>query len=509
MAERRVLAGRYELDSLLGGGGMAEVYLGIDQVLGRQGAIKILRPQFAGDDSFVERFRREAQAAAALNHPNVVSVFDSGSDNSTQFIVMEYVQGRTLAQVIHQGPIMPERAVEIAEAVASALAFAHRAGFVHRDIKPANIMLTPSGDVKVMDFGIARLAASTGVTQTATVLGTASYFSPEQAQGEHVDARSDIYSLGCVVYEMLTSLPPFDGDTAVAIAYKHVRQEAEPPSRRGADVSPALDAIVMKCLAKNPANRYQSAEELRGDLERFRNGQAVLATPLLAAAATTQAMTRVGGGTQVLAPATITPRGRRNPWAIAGIVLVAGALLAALFFVLANALTGKNATTAQVPNVGGITLQAAEAQLKTAGFTKTPVVRRENSDTVPKGFVIRYSPSGMQPLDTTITLVVSSGPKSIGVPNVVCEPKAQAESDLRVADFVPLLSGHLPNASCPTPGNVAKQSPASPNGDTKKPKGSTVKIWLVPQATPTPPPTTPPPTTPSPTTPPPTSPSPT
>src|SRR2546427_1321976 len=248
--EQKVLSGRYELGGVLGTGGMAEVYVGTDRVLGRRIAVKILADRFARDGSFVARFRREAQSAAALNHPNVVSVFDTGSDDGTHFIVMEYVQGKTLSEVLREGSaLMPERAVEITEGVAEALAFAHRAGIVHRDVKPGNIMLTPTGDVKVMDFGIARATTSESLTQTATVLGTATYFSPEQAQGEKVDARSDIYSLGCVLYEMLTAYPPFAGDTPVAVAYKHVREEASAPGRLNADVPPALDAIVMKCLA--------------------------------------------------------------------------------------------------------------------------------------------------------------------------------------------------------------------------------------------------------------------
>src|SRR5438034_7029036 len=221
VTDQKVLAGRYVLDTVLGRGGMAQVYLGTDRVLDRPVAVKVLSSRFADDSAFVTRFRREAQSAASLNHPNVVSVFDTGSDDGTHYIVMEYVKGKTLSQVIRDAPLMPERAVEVAEGVAEALAFAHRAGIVHRDVKPGNIMLTPSGDVKVMDFGIARATSSESLTQTATALGTATYFSPEQAQGDPVDARSDIYSLGVVMYEMLTGTPPFAGDTPVAIAYKH------------------------------------------------------------------------------------------------------------------------------------------------------------------------------------------------------------------------------------------------------------------------------------------------
>src|SRR5439155_10765252 len=243
---------------------MAQVYLGTDRVLSRQVAVKVLGPEFSRDESFVARFRREAQAAASLTHPNVVGVFDTGSDDGTHFIVMEYVNGKTLAQVIREdAPLLPERAVEIAEAVAGGLAFAHRQGIIHRDIKPANIMLTPNGDAKVMDFGIARAAASDSLTQTATVLGTATYFSPEQAQGAKVDARSDIYALGCVLYQMLTAHPPFEADTPVAVAYKHVREDPVPPSALNGDVPPALDAIVLKALR---SEEHTSELQSRGHL---------------------------------------------------------------------------------------------------------------------------------------------------------------------------------------------------------------------------------------------------
>src|SRR6266508_3456174 len=245
MADQKVRGGRYEIDAMLGPGGMAEVYLGTDRVLGRQIAVKVLGSQFSKDNSFVTRFRREAQSAAALNHPNVVSVFDTGSDDGTHFIVMEYVKGKTLSQVIREdAPLMPERAAEITQGVAQALAFAHRAGIIHRDVKPGNIMLTANGSVKVMDFGIARATTSESLTQTATVLGTATYFSPEQAQGSAVDARSDIYSLGVVLYEMLAGNPPFSGESPVTIAYKHVKEEPVPPSRLNLDVPAGLDAKI-------------------------------------------------------------------------------------------------------------------------------------------------------------------------------------------------------------------------------------------------------------------------
>src|SRR5215216_5472939 len=283
-----VLLDRYEVGRVLGTGGMAEVFEGRDRLLARRVAIKVLQSQFVRDPSFLIRFKREAQAAASLSHPNIVGVYDTGTEDGTHFIVMEYVDGRTLKEVIRaEGPLYPERAAEICADVCSALVAAHARGLIHRDIKPGNVMLTPDGKVKVMDFGIARATTSETITQTAAVIGTAQYISPEQAQGQTVDYRSDLYSLGCCLYEMLTGTVPFTGATPVAIAYRHVREDPTPPRQ----------AICLKAMAKLPDNRYQTAAELHDDLERFRNGQPVLATPLLDAAATTQAIPRGDAGT--------------------------------------------------------------------------------------------------------------------------------------------------------------------------------------------------------------------
>jgi eukaryotic-like serine/threonine-protein kinase len=292
-----VLLDRYEVGRLLGAGGMAEVFEGRDRLLARRVAIKVLQAQFARDPSFLIRFKREAQAAASLSHPNIVAVYDTGSEDGTHFIVMEYVDGRTLKEVIRaEGPLYPERAAEICADVCSALVAAHARGLIHRDIKPGNVMLTPEGKVKVMDFGIARATTSETITQTAAVVGTAQYISPEQAQGQTVDYRSDLYSLGCCLYEMLTGTVPFTGATPVAIAYRHVREDPTPPRQLNADVPAPLEAICLKAMAKLPDNRYQTAAEFQDDLERFRTGRPVLATPLLDPAATTQAISRGDGG---------------------------------------------------------------------------------------------------------------------------------------------------------------------------------------------------------------------
>ena len=296
--EPTLIGGRYELGELLGRGGMAEVRKGQDLRLGRTVAVKRLRTDLASDATFQARFRREAQSSASLNHPAIVSTYDTGEEMATDgsgvaqpYIVMECVEGRTLRDILREGrKILPERALEITAGVLSALDYSHRAGIIHRDIKPGNVMLTPSGDVKVMDFGIARAIsdASSTMTQTAAVVGTAQYLSPEQARGETVDSRSDVYSTGCMLYELLTGRPPFVGDSPVAVAYQHVREPASPPSDLDDQLDPEIDAIVMKSLAKRVEDRYQSAAAMKADIERYLAGHPIQAPAVLPAAADTQ-----------------------------------------------------------------------------------------------------------------------------------------------------------------------------------------------------------------------------
>ena len=434
---KRVLAGRYELESVIGQGGMARVFKGADTVLNRTVAIKVLSPQFANDEQFVARFRREAQAAAALNHPNIVSVYDTGSQGDVHYIVMEYVEGRTLRDVIKgEGPLLPERAIEIAEAVCSALSAAHEGGLVHRDIKPGNIMITRDGEVKVMDFGIARTSTGDTLTQTASILGTASYLSPEQAQGESVDARSDIYSLGCVEYEMLTARAPFTGDSPVTIAYKHVREDPVPPSRVNPDVTPQVEATVMKCMAKNPANRYQSAEELRQDLERVRRGGAPLATPVLADS--TEMLTRARSApdqTQVMTGGMPPDqRGGRRTWvAVVVVILILAALGVAAYFLVKTLVPAE--PTLAVPDVVGETEEDARSTLEEQGFRV--VVQNEFNEEERRGIVFEQDPAPDTEAEEgdTVTLTVSKGPKPVEVPDVVGESLESAGEILGEAGF--------------------------------------------------------------------------
>ena len=376
MTQPRLVGGRYELGDLIGYGGMAEVHRGRDVRLGRDVAIKVLRADLSRDPSFLNRFRREAQSAAGLNHPSIVSVYDTGEDvgaeGTTQpYIVMEYVEGRTLRDILKtEGRLPPRRAMEIVADVSAALDFSHRAGLVHRDVKPANVMITHSGAVKVMDFGIARAVAdnSATVTQTANVIGTAQYLSPEQARGEAVDARSDVYSTGCLLYELVAGVPPFQGDSPVAVAYQHVRENPSMPSSRVQGLPRSLDSIVMKALAKNPQNRYQSAGEMRSDLQRALANQPVSAESVMTDAERTQFIARTPPPPVVLPHRDADPadheRERRNAiiWAaiVIALLLVIGAGAFFIYKLGSNSDSGKKVA---VPNLVGLTPAKANQQL--------------------------------------------------------------------------------------------------------------------------------------------------
>jgi beta-lactam-binding protein with PASTA domain/predicted Ser/Thr protein kinase len=473
------LGGRYRVERELGRGGMAKVFLGTDTVLGRTVAVKVLAPQFADDDGFVQRFRREAQAAASIGHPHIVSVFDTGSDDGVHYIVMEYVEGRTLAEFLAGGGrILPDRAIDIAMDVCQALEAAHAQGVIHRDIKPGNIMLNPRGEVKVTDFGIARVTTTADtVAQTAAILGTASYLSPEQAQGQPVDARSDLYSLGCVVYEMVTGRPPFLGDSPVAVASKQVLEQPVPPSKLNSDVTPDLDAVILRALAKNPANRYQSAEEMRADLERAKRGLPVDATPLLAAGATQVLDRPPAQATQVLPPSE--PE-RRNNWVPIAVTLVLIALLGALLWFLATTLLDDDPQTpvsVAVPNVVGDKRAQAISEIEDAGLevgTITPVAAAD--ETQEPGTVVEQDPAAGDEVErgTAVDLTIVESPALVAVPNLEGSSVEEAEAALLELGLEPTGPVEEPSETVDE-GSVTRTDPGS--GEEVDP-GSTVTIFV-------------------------------
>ena len=486
MTQPRLLGERYELDGVVGRGGMAEVYRAHDIRLDRTVAIKTLRIDLARDQTFQARFRREAQSAASLNNPSIVAVYDTGEDMATglpvPYIVMEYVDGRTvrdLLQADHR--LLPERALEIVDGVLGALDYSHQSGIVHRDIKPGNVMVTRNGDIKVMDFGIARAMSDNQatMTQTAQVIGTAQYLSPEQARGERVDARSDLYSTGCLMYELLTGRPPFTGDSPVAIAYQHVRENPVPPSVVDPEIPSWADAIVLKAMAKDPADRYQSAAEMRMDVQRAMNGMAVAAPTRMDMYGRTQQM---GGGTMMAAsPTTAVPpygygqdesdggpprRSYRALLWILGLLVVLGAVGA-----LAYMMFGTSGKTYAVPLVQGLP-QAKAVQEVSAAHLQPKVVDKPSTG-VTKGDVISTNPAegNTVKVNTVVTLFVSSGPNQVAVPNVVGESASAAQSQLtKLGLTVKQVADSTSNEPA---GTVTKQNPG---GNAQVSPGSTVTI---------------------------------
>ena len=475
-----VLGDRYRIEANIGSGGMAEVYRGFDPVLNRTVAVKVLLPQFARDAGFVARFRREAQAAARLNHPNIVGVFDTGADGDTQYIVMEFVEGRTLADFMAAGrKPTPVQAAEIAQKICAALSAAHAQGVIHRDIKPGNVMVTRDGTVKVMDFGIARL--TTGVEtapQTSAVLGTASYLSPEQAQGSPVDARSDIYSAGTVLYEMLTGRPPFMGDSPVAVAYKQVNEAPVPPSQINADVPPRMDAVVMRALSKNPANRYQTAQDFSDDLQRVIDGQDVEATPLLPAGGdATQVISRPPA-TSVLPPQVEEKGSGRKVWlgVLIGVLVVG--ILGGGGYLLVNALT-KDDTGEQlieVPDVTTLSFTKAQSVLGDLGLRVQDPPETKVDDTVKPGTVLSQDPAKGEKVakNSIVVLTVAKASATVPVPSLEGLTVSQAQAALTDAGLI--LGSQLREASSTVdPDLVIRSEPAV---GTDVPKGQAVDLIL-------------------------------
>jgi eukaryotic-like serine/threonine-protein kinase len=461
------VGGRYELEDLLGRGGMAEVRRAVDTRLGRPVAVKQLRADLATDPTFQARFRREAQSAAGLNHPNIVAVYDTGEETDPQtgvsipYIVMELVEGPTLRDVLRDGrKILPERALELTQGVLDALGYSHKAGIIHRDIKPANVMLTPTGGVKVMDFGIARAVADTSatMTQTAAVIGTAQYLSPEQARGETVDARSDIYSAGCLLYELLVGRPPFIGESPVSVAYQHVRETPVPPSQLDPVVTPDIDAVTLKALAKDPADRYQSAREMKVDITRVLSGQQATAVvprvdqdamvtqraPVMAASQTRVAPAAPPPPTMV-APAAETyneepeeeeERKSRVGLAIlvtAAIVLVLGAGAFALYQIMTP---DQTVETVELPDVTTYTEEQATVQL--AERKLNVEVKRQNGEEETKGTIIDQDPKAgsVVEVNSTVTITLNVGPKTAKIPGgLVGKDVDEVERTLRDSGF--------------------------------------------------------------------------
>ncbi|MGW4700151.1 Stk1 family PASTA domain-containing Ser/Thr kinase [Streptomyces sp. NPDC004285] len=518
MEEPRRLGGRYELGPVLGRGGMAEVYLAQDTRLGRTVAVKTLRADLARDPSFQARFRREAQSAASLNHPAIVAVYDTGEDYVDQvsipYIVMEYVDGSTLRELLHSGrKLLPERTLEMTVGILQALEYSHRAGIVHRDIKPANVMLTRTGQVKVMDFGIARAMGDAGMTmtQTAAVIGTAQYLSPEQAKGEQVDARSDLYSTGCLLYELLTVRPPFIGDSPVAVAYQHVREEPQPPSNFDPEITPEMDAIVLKALVKDPDYRYQSADEMRADIEACLDGQPVAAAAAMGMGMGMAGAPAYGGGygyppedqpttalrqadpagqTSMMPPVNADADGygyddrpdRRRGGGqkksntstillvLAGILVLVGAI-----FIGVSLFDKKDGPQqVAVPQLVGQTMQRAQ-DLATNAQVKIQQAGTERCDQ-PKDSICRQDPAadGNAKMDSdgTVQVYVSEGAPLIEVPDVVEQSQERAEESLKAKGFKVKVAQE---ESEEDPGTVLRQNP---DGGTKAEQNSEITITV-------------------------------
>ncbi|WP_433585405.1 Stk1 family PASTA domain-containing Ser/Thr kinase [Microbacterium hydrocarbonoxydans] len=448
--EPRVLAGRYRVDELIGHGGMAKVYRGYDLTLGRAVAIKILDPELARDTAFRTRFRLEAQSASRMSHPSIVRVFDAGdeadapgSGTVTPYIVMELIHGTLLKDIISSGPVPVDDAIRYVDGILEALDYSHRAGVVHRDIKPGNVMVTEKGQVKVMDFGIARAVSdsSSTVAETTQIIGTAAYFSPEQAKGEPVDARADLYSTGVVLYELLTGRQPFRGESPVAVAYQHVSETPLPPSEVNEDSPGALDPIVLRALAKDPYQRYPDAAHFRAALDAAVEGRAPsrkeigALTSELYGPSPKQAQETARSLRQLSADTTMTRTQSGPPvaWIWAGVALLAVLLTSVLFWVVSISTPDTPSDARVVPNVVDMSSERAQNALGELDLTAKLVL--ESSSEIAEGNVIRTDPkAGVAVAEgDEITVYVSSGKETVVVPTLVGLSLAQAKDALAAA----------------------------------------------------------------------------
>lgn len=481
--DSRLLAGRYQVGELIGRGGMSDVHRGVDTRLGRTVAIKLLKPSLATDPAFRTRFRQEAQAAARMTHPTIVRVFDAGEETVREpngheaqlpFIVMEYVDGVLLKDLIKRGPLEVPEAVRITEGILTALEYSHRAGVVHRDIKPGNVMITTTGQVKVMDFGIARAISDSSATvaQTTAVLGTASYFSPEQAKGETVDARTDLYSTGVVLFEMLTGRPPFRGDTPVAVAYQHVSETPVAPSTINPKVSPAMDVVVAHALAKDRFERYQTVADFRHDLDEAAAGRVPVHkkqdefAETLFGAPPSSVSGPEAAFRQLAEDQTLVRTQRRPPviWIWAGIAVMAVVIVAVLAWVLRlSPNTTMPETSREVPNLSGQTLDKATKQLEDLHLKWTQT--SEESSTYPAGQVTRTDPAAGIVVATgdTINIYVSTGKKAVSVPDVTNMTQDAAKQALQAAGLT--LGPVTTENSATVPANVVIQTNPAAGGN--------------------------------------------
>jgi beta-lactam-binding protein with PASTA domain/predicted Ser/Thr protein kinase len=463
----KVFDKRYEIIRRLGSGGMADVFLARDTHLGRQVAIKILYKRYTDDEEFVARFRREAEAAAGLNHPHIVSVYDRGESNGNYYIAMEYLEGRSLKEVIAEhGRLEPAQAIDIAEQILEALQFAHENNVIHRDIKPHNIIINGRGRVKVTDFGIARAGSATRMTETGSIIGTAQYLSPEQARGTAVEQGSDLYSVGVVLYEMLTGKVPFEGENPVAIALKHLGDEPVPPKYRVPELPDNLNSVVLKSLAKDPARRYKSADEFMEDLERCRQNLPVAAPLVAADTAATAILTpeeaSAAGQSTMVKPAQTAVGGKKKSrrtliLTVALLALIAALAIAGVGYYLAF-VSGGSVT---VPSVTGLDQQVARETLEAKGF-RVVIKGEEANPNVPAGQVISQDPEAGAKLkkNGTVSLVISSGDKMVVVPNLVGQSASYVGSKLDEFGLHPDRQPDVYSDTVPE-GTVISQDPAA------------------------------------------------